>query len=173
MASYYYLISSLPDISSDGDMPMTYEEFLLCCQGNVSESKYKVLEELTLESNEGPLLKDWSVFYKNLRGELNYQRSVNLGQSYNQDYDKDSIIGQAVAAALSARTPLEAEKVLLDYEFEALDTLVGLHSFDDVYLFGYAIKMKLLERLSCFEQVKGRIEFKRLFDTVHDKIYKL
>ena len=28
MASYYYLISSLPDLRTDGDMPMTYEEFL-------------------------------------------------------------------------------------------------------------------------------------------------
>ena len=29
MASYYYLISSLPTLDSDGDMPMTYEEFLV------------------------------------------------------------------------------------------------------------------------------------------------
>lgn len=28
MASYYYLISSLPDLRTDGDMPFTYEEFL-------------------------------------------------------------------------------------------------------------------------------------------------
>ena len=28
MASYYYLVSSLPTLSSDGEMPMTYGEFL-------------------------------------------------------------------------------------------------------------------------------------------------
>ena len=28
MASYYYLISSLPDLKTDGEMPFTYDEFL-------------------------------------------------------------------------------------------------------------------------------------------------
>ena len=57
MASYYYLISSLPDLKTDGEMPMTYDEFLGMCQSNVSESKYKFLENLTLSSEEGPLVK--------------------------------------------------------------------------------------------------------------------
>ena len=47
MASYYYLISSLPDLRTDGDMPFTYEEFLGMCQSNVSESKYEFLSNLT------------------------------------------------------------------------------------------------------------------------------
>ena len=38
MASYYYLIASLPELRADGDMPITYDEFLTCCQSNVSES---------------------------------------------------------------------------------------------------------------------------------------
>ena len=50
MASYYYLISSLPDLRTDGDMPFTYEEFLSMCQSNVSESKYEFLSNLTLST---------------------------------------------------------------------------------------------------------------------------
>ena len=75
MASYYYLISSLPDLRTDGDMPFTYEEFLGMCQSNVSESKYEFLSNLTLSSDEGPLLKDWAVFYNNLMSELNEPRT--------------------------------------------------------------------------------------------------
>ena len=70
MASYYYLISSLPDLRTDGDMPFSYEEFLGMCQSNVSESKYEFLSNLTLSSDEGPLLKDWAVFYNNLLSEI-------------------------------------------------------------------------------------------------------
>ena len=81
MASYYYLISSLPDLRTDGDMPMTYDEFLDMCQSNVSESKYELLKNLTLSSEEGPLLKEWSAFYKNLMGELNYQIRTPAGSS--------------------------------------------------------------------------------------------
>ena len=173
MASYYYLISSLPDLRTDGEMPFSYDEFLSMCQSNVSESKYECLKNLTLSSEEGPLLKEWSVFYKNLMSELNYQRSMNLGRAYLTSYDKDSVVTQVVGTVLAAKNPLEAEKILLDYEFENLDSLVGLHTFDDVYLFGYAIKLKLLERQSCFVQAKGKKEFKRLFDQVQQRVYQL
>ena len=40
MASYYYLISSLPTLSADGGMPFSYEEFLRLCQSNVSGETY-------------------------------------------------------------------------------------------------------------------------------------
>jgi len=173
MASYYYLISSLPDLKTSGELPLTYEEFLGMCQSNVSEANYLLLKDLTPWSEEGPLVKEWAVFYRNLMGELNSQRSVNLGKAYLTSYDKDSVLAQAAAMALAAKNPLEAEKILLDYEFEYLDSLVGLHTFDDVYLFGYAMKLRLLERQSCFVQKKGQTEFKRLFDQVQQRVYNL
>ena len=173
MASYYYLIASLPELRADGEMPVTYGEFLGCCQSNVSDSKYELLKDLTLSSTEGPLVNEWARFYGMLTKELNYQRSLNLGKSYSSAFDKDGQIAQVVAAALSAKNPLEAEKILLEYEFENLDSLVGLHMFDDYVLFGYAIKLKLLERLNCFEQTKGKAEFKSLFDGIQQSVYSL
>ena len=173
MASYYYLIASLPELSADGDMPITYSEFLSCCQSNVSDSDYELLKDLTLSSTEGPLVKEWSEFYGMLSKELNYQRSMNLGKSYSSAYDKDGFIAQVVGSALAAKNPLEAERILLEYEFENLDSLVGLHMFDDYVLFGYAIKLKLLERLNSFEQTKGKAEFKSLFDGIQQRVYSL
>ena len=173
MASYYYLISSLPELGTYGDMPITYDEFLACCQSNVSEEKYKILKNLTLSSKTGPLVEDWARFYEMLTKELGYQRSMNLGRSYSSSYDKDAFIAQAVSAALTAKNPLEAERGLLEYEFQALDSMVGLHMFDDHVLFGYAIKLKLLERLSCFGQEKGKAEFQSLFDGIQKQVYSL
>lgn len=173
MASYYYLIASLPELRADGEMPLTYEEFLSLCQGNVSESEYELLKNLTLDSKEGPLVSEWSNFYGMLTKELNYQRSINLGKSYSTAYDKDGLIAQVAASALSAKNPLEAERILLEYEFENLDSLVGLHMFDDHVLFGYAIKLKLLERLTSFEQDKGKAEFQTLFDGIQQQVYSL
>lgn len=173
MASYYYLIASLPELKADGEMPITYSEFLTCCQSNVSDSVYQLLEELNLSSSEGPLVKEWGEFYGMLTKELNYQRSMNLGKSYSSAYDKDGIISQVVASALSAKNPLEAEKILLEYEFENLDSLVGLHMFDDYVLFGYAIKLKLLERLNSFEQTKGKAEFTSLFEGIQQRVYSM
>lgn len=173
MASYYYLIASLPELKADGEMPITYSEFLTCCQSNVSDQTYELLKDLTLSSTEGPLVDEWSRFYGMLKKELGYQRSMNLGKSYSSAYDKDGFISQVVASALSAKNPLEAERILLEYEFENLDSLVGLHMFDDYVLFGYAIKLKLLERLSSFEHEKGKAEFESLFDGIQQRVYSL
>ena len=173
MASYYYLIASLPELRADGDMPITYDEFLRLCQSNVSDQTYEILENLTLDSADGPLVSEWATFYGMLKKELGYQRSMNLGKSYSSAYDKDGFISQVVSSALSAKNPLEAERVLLEYEFENLDTLVGLHMFDDYVLFGYAIKLRLLERLSCFEQTKGKAEFDSLFEGLQRQVYSL
>lgn len=173
MASYYYLIASLPELGTTGDMPITYSEFLTCCQSNVSEKDFEILKDLTLASKEGPLVEDWAKFYEMLTRELGYQRSLNLGRSYTSSYDKDAFISQAVASALSAKNPLEAERGLLEYEFQALDSMVGLHMFDDYVLFGYAIKLKLLERLSCFEKEKGKAEFQSLFNGIQQQVYQL
>ena len=173
MASYYYLIASLPELRADGEMPITYDEFLACCQSNVSEKDYELLKDLTLSSKEGPLISEWAKFYGTLNRELAYQRSMNLGRNYTAAYDKDGAAAQVVAAALSAKNPLEAERILLEYEFENLDSLLGLHMFDGWELFGYAVKLKLLERQSSFEKDKGQAEFKSLFDEIQKRVYSL
>jgi hypothetical protein len=173
MASYYYLISSLPDLKSDGEMPLSYEDFLDMCQTTVSASTYTILKNLTLSSNEGPLIKEWARTYSSLTKELNYQRSMKLGKTYPNTFEKDSITAQVVASALAAKNPLEAENIMLDFEFQQLDSLVGLHMFDDYVLFGYAIKLKLLERQSCFDHDKGETEFRRLLTKVQQRVYSL
>ena len=172
MASYYYLISSLPNLSSDSEMPITYDQFLQSCAGNVSEKNYQLLENLTVSSSEGPLLKEWAAAYGSLMNELNAQRKSRLGQSVTGS-EKDGLNTQVIAAALAAANPLEAEQILLDHEFELLDTLVGMHMFDDHVLFGYAVKLKLLERRSCFEKEKGKTEFRDLFNKVQERVYSL
>lgn len=173
MASYYYLIASLPELRSDGEMPCTYDEFLTMCEGNISGRKMAYLKDLSLDGAKGPLMKEWRSFYNNLTGELNTQRSALLGKSFTRDYDKDPENTQIVQSSMNAANPLEAEKLLLKHQFEKIDDLIGLHTFDDVYLFGYAIKLKLLERRSCFKKETGKKVFRQLFETVQQKVYSL
>jgi hypothetical protein len=173
MASYYYLIASLPELKSDSEMPITYDEFLSYCETAVESSVYEELKNLTLSSDKGPLVSKWAKFYKELTKEVNYQRSLRLGKQYEAPEFRDHTAETIASAALSAKNPLEAEQILLDYEFENLDSLVGLHMFDKHVLFGYAIKLKLLERQGCFEHEKGKAEFKKLFDQVQQQVYSL
>jgi hypothetical protein len=173
MASYYYLISSLPMLSADGGMPFSYAEFLKMCQSNVSEETYKLLEGLTLSSKDGPLLDEWGAFYNSLTKELNSQRSAKLGKPYPAITDKEPASAAVASAAVAAKDPLTAERVLLDYEFDQLDMMVGLHSFDDYVLFGYAVKLKLLERVSSFVKEKGKKEFNDILKGLEDQVTSL
>ena len=160
MASYYYLISSLPMLKTQGEPPMDYGTFLDMCRTAVGSGVYKTLEELTVQASSGPLLSEWASFYQALSRELVYQRSVKLGRPCPVPYNRDPGIVRAVSEAVNAENPLEGEQILLDLEFRRLDGMIGLHNFDDHALYGYAMKLQLLERQRLFRREAG----KRAFD---------
>lgn len=172
MASYYYLISSLPMLKSDGSIPMDSKTFLEMCKANVSAATYKSLCNLS-SSTHHPMLKSWSKFYNSLMTELNYQRNLKLGKPCLVPSDREADVVNSIAAALAAKNPLISEQMLLDLEFKKIDSMLGLHSFDDYYLYGYAIKLKLLERQTIFKQDEGKKEFSSLFNGVKDQILSM
>ena len=173
MSSYYYLISSLPALKADGDPPIDYEGFLALCHGNVSPSVYAFLENLSLASDKGPLLKEWAAFYKVFSDELNYQRKLKLGRQAPPPQTRDYEAINVVTAALAAKNPLESEQILLALQFKRLDELAGLHFFDDHVLNGYALKLRLLERQKCFKFEEGKSEFTSLFENIQQQILRV
>jgi len=173
MASYYYLMSSLPLLKADGEMPLTYGEFLSLCRGNVSAQRYEMLSSLSVDSDRGPLVSDWAAFYGKLKAELTYQRSVRLGRSVSAPTERDEMTTRIVTAAINEKNPLTAEKLLLATEFEQLDSLVSLHYFDDAALIGYALKLKLLERKTAFHTQRGKSELDRIVDGIQQQIMNM
>ncbi len=173
MSSYYYLISSLPALKEDGKLPIDYESFLDACRTSVSESTYQSLEELSVNSEKGPLVKEWADFYGRMKDELSYQRKIALGIQCEAPAERDPKAVERVAAAMTAENPLEAEKILLKFELDQLDSLMGIHYFDDWSLFGYALKLRLLERQKSFDPEEGREEFSRLFHTIQQQILSI
>lgn len=173
MASYYYLLSSLPLLKTQGEVPMDYETFLSMCKSAVSGGVYQTLEALTVASDKGPLLSEWASFYRALSRELTYQRSVKLGRACAVPSDREAGITQAVTAAVNAEDPLTGERILLDLEFHRLDDMIGLHNFDERALFGYAMKLRLLERQQIFRHDRGVQSFDGLMAHIRQQISSL
>ena len=173
MATYYYLISSLPALRADQDPPISYDEFLGMCKTAVPSSVYSALEDLSLSSDKGPLAKEWSVFYKSFKAELDYQRSIKIGRPRPIPESRDAEAGAVISAAIGAENPLEAEKLLMSLEFKKLDEMTSLHYFDDYVLMGYALKLKLLERRRTFKFEDGKEEFTQLFTNIQEQILKV
>lgn len=171
--SYYYLISSLPMLNPQGELPFPYEKFLEMCKSSVGEAKYKALKELTLSSSEGAFLSKWSAFYSLIREELTYQRNLRLGKKSALPSYRDETVVKLVTSAINNENPLLAEELLLAKEFEVLDELVGTHYFDDSALLGYALKLKLLERKSSFKQKEGKAELNRIVAGLEDQIISM
>lgn len=173
MSSYYYLMSSLPMLKADGEMPFSYRTFLDMCRGNISESLCELLIGLTPESNEGPMIAQWGKFYGILKEELTYQRRVRLGKTCQAPVERDEAVIRTVTAAMNEENPLEAEQVLLALQFEKLDELVNMHYFDNSALVGYALKLKLLERKTVFCHDEGRTEFDRIADGLQKQVMNM
>ncbi len=171
--AYYYLLSSLPMLTFDGEMPFPYAQFLEMCRTAVSDSKYRELQELSLLSGEGALVSQWATFYAKVTAELTAQRNVRLGRKAQLPDSRDEGISKRVAAAMNNSNPLAAEEMLLALEFEKLDELVGTHCFDDVALMGYALKLKLLERKRGFQKEQGRAEFTRIVRQLEQQIMSM
>ena len=173
MASYYYLISSLPMLKSDGSIPMDFKSFLEQCKSCVSDSTYNALCNLSSTDNSHPMLKEWAHFYNSLLDELNYQRRIKLGKQCAVPNNRDAEVVNTIASALAAKNPLISEQMLLELEFNRIDSMMGLHNFDEYYLFGYAIKLKLLERQTVFKHDDGKDEFTALFREVQRQILSM
>ena len=160
-------------LKTQGEPPMDYAAFLAQCKSSVSSGVYKTLESLAVSSGKGPLLSDWAAFYGALNRELTYQRSVKLGRPCPIPSDRDAAIVQTVTAAVNAENPLEGERLLLDLEFRRLDDMIGLHNFDEHALYGYAMKLQLLERQRIFQYGRGKRAFDGLMDSIRRQISSL
>lgn len=173
MASYYYLIASLPMLRPNEEPPLDYPAFLELCKTAVSAGVYAQLEQLSEHSDAAGLLHEWAAFHQILTAELNHQRCIRLGRPGVPPSTRDPGVSEAVSAALAAKHPLEAEQILLRLQFSRLDSMIGLHNFDEYALYGYAMKLKLLQRQRMFRYEPGRAAFQGLLDTIQQQIFSI
>ncbi len=160
-------------LKSDAQAPISYEKFLDYCSNDVSPAKFLLLKDLTVDSIEGPLIKEWSDYYSRFKEELTGKRIKRLGDNtYSSNVSGNSFSG-IISTAMAESNPLTAEKMLIEYHFEVIDSLVGYHVFDDYALFGYALKLKILERKNIFDFKNGKNEFKRLINCLEEQIERI
>ena len=174
MASYYYLVATLPLLRYEGSSPFDTLSFLEQCKNQVSARDYQAIESaLSGRPSSHPFLKKWQQFTSMVAKELNDQRSKKLGLSaskYRNEGEKEFRIGEAVRQALSNENALDAELSLLELKWNYLDEIEALHHFDVEALLAYAVKLQLLERKSLFTKEEGNAEFKRLFSNLQSEI---
>ncbi|MDD5680956.1 MAG: DUF2764 family protein [Candidatus Omnitrophica bacterium] len=156
MAAYYiYLISSLPMLQFGMKIPFSYEKFLMMCRDLIPEHETALLEAIYrgdehVYDDLFPALKEWGRFDMALRNELVKIRAARKHIDPVKYLRLDGHDGPAIShIALNAhRIPslTEAEKMLDQERWHALDEITAAHYFDIDVLIAYAYKLLILEK---------------------------
>jgi hypothetical protein len=174
VASYYYLVSTLPSLRWEDEAPFSCDEFLLMCKGNISEKDYNIIEEtFSGKSTSSKYVKEWQAFQTMVKREMADQRSKKLniaGDKYKNSGDKEYRIVESVRNALAAPNALEGELLIMQLYWKYLDDESASHVFDLEGLLGFSIKLQLLERKSRFDKVEGNEEFVSLLSNLRSNI---
>jgi hypothetical protein len=114
-----------------------------------------------------PFISAWYEWESSLRLNLSRYRAAKLkreGPSSVQPYPQDA--AAAAKAASSLESPLEAELLLDESRWKAIEYFQGIHYFDRNTVYAYLLKLRLMERRSSFRAEDGFNEYKGLYAAV-------
>lgn len=166
MASYYYLVASLPTLSFDQSPPLSIKQFMEKCQAELSKKDYKVLENLfnEQESPLHPFIEKYRAFSFSLNEVLNYfrgQKLQRIDESQTRKFSESNLV-EIVKLALSAENPLRGELALLKYRWDYISSLASFKYFELEVVLAYAVHLKLAQRKALFDDEKGKVEFESI-----------
>jgi len=157
MPKYFtYLISSLPALNFGMKPPFSFERFLENCRPFISEEDFLLLSNLPVAIDEygksvsHPVIERWLAFDTMLRNELvkirAHSRKIDAAKYLRGENPIDVAISHTAMSGHRSASILEAEKILDEARWQALDDLGFGHYFDMDSLILYAYKLKILER---------------------------
>jgi len=174
LASYYYLVASLPMLRYDSPSPITVDAFLSDCKSTMGEHDYQLVTcALQGKAAGNRFLMRYQKFCAMVKSELSEQRAHKLnlpGETYKNNGEKSYVVTDAVRAALSNANVLDAEISLIVLQWKYLDEMAEGHVFDIEGLLAYALKLGIITRKNLFSQEQGNIEFGRLFSNLQSDI---
>lgn len=174
MKKQYYLVSQLPDISSDkSTLPITEKYYRDLCSRFLEGEAKEILKNLSLEPpkmpNEtgSPFLDAWYEHERELRFALAQVRAQKMKKELGQiPVSIANDIVQSARTAVGMDSPLSAEKYLFDYRISVLDRLQPLDYFSEDYVFAYGIRLLLLQRMKMFDKEKGTDSYHKIYDSI-------
>ncbi len=172
----YYLMSQLPSldaVSETTPLPITEERFNELCSRFLSKKALNALNGLTLvpqkqtEKVGFSLVDAWNDGEKKLRLALASVRAGKMKKHFDNENESVSVqLMQTARAATETDDPLEAEIFLNRFRLDFLETLRPSDAFCEDSVFYYGLKLKLLIRMRCFDESKGRDEYRKIYDSI-------
>lgn len=172
----YYLISQLPSLDGVNEnmpLPITSERFAELCKRFLGKKAQGEFEKLTLapprnpEKSSSALIEKWNEGERKLRFALAKLRADKLDKRFETDNQSFSAgLLQAARTAVEIESPMEAERFLNKYRLDFLETLRPMDSFSEEFVFYYALKLKLIERIRKFDSESGEAAYRNIYNSI-------
>jgi hypothetical protein len=150
MSNLVYLISSLPSLSFAEKAPMTLEEFHKDAKMQLGSKQLKKLEQADLRKMEGKASGDLSKLAAMLDEVKGDKRVIRESGDNTRQVRLNAMPDQILHL-----NPLEREKAIMEWQWEALDDMVSGKTFSFAEVLVYKLKLQILLRLQSFNTAKG------------------
>jgi hypothetical protein len=188
--AYYYLAAQLPSLAYNQNAPMSSEAFRELALTQLSPEDAALFGYCTLDptgntvtgtaanaaaiedlppSVDPDFIDRWRIWERALRLNLARLRSLKVKREGAAvidapDYPADAAAAAKIAVAMDS--PLEAELFLDKARWDAIDAFQGIQYFSRNTIYGYLLKLKLLERRALFKAEEGFTEYKGLYAAI-------
>lgn len=176
MASYYFTVASLPQLTYDMSDPPDINTFLEKCNMRLKERDYRYVKNSCLFDFDTsgkdihPIYSKWLEWEMSLRNLLVRERASELKidpAKYLRRANSTAQLHEIVRGAAHAENPLAGEAVLNKARWLFLDELeAGRHFFDVEKIIIYYLRLQLIQRKVRFTTDRG----KKNFDSNYNKI---
>jgi hypothetical protein len=174
VASYEFLLSSLPALLYKNPAPFSQSDFFDRVVVSLTESELQELKSTTLfpdvEASSGlEVIRRWYDWEKSLSAILAKSRAAINGMNSCVPVSfaaEHSELAETVKRVLALDNPLTAEEFLDEERFNFLDTLTGSHYFDKSALFLYKLKLDLVLRRTGRVEEAGKTAFTAVYNEV-------
>lgn len=175
MGQYYFVaqLPSLDGLSDNAPLPISQERFFALCEQYLGKKTRAAVESITLmpprepEKTSCAFLASWNTFERSLRLALAKARAEILKKPFAaQDGALPHESVAAASAAVQMTDPLEAERYLLKYRLQFLETLRPMDAFSEAYILYFGLKLKLLSRIQAFDTARGQAAYQTIYRSV-------
>jgi len=172
----YYLISQLPSLDGLGEnslLPITEAQFMELCGQSLGKKAQKELNDLTLlppkvpKKSDSALIRAWNEAERSLRFALGKARADKMKKSFDtEDNSFPTEMLRIANEAAGMNNPMEAEKLLMHWRLDLLETLRPLDFFSLDFIYYYGLKLKLLQRIEQFNAELGEAAYRDIYGSI-------
>lgn len=160
MSNAVYLAASLPLLQFGEQPPFKVEDFRFRCQGVMSDGELADLDAvLAGEAGQSDFSTALYACETQIRNATSKARATQWGSEARVQERMhpgfDVALSRKIVDALARSNPLEREEELEKARWWAVDELVGYGEFSMAHVYGFAVKLKINERLARFDASVG------------------